>query len=1001
MFRGAKQRLGATDVERGYWKYWGKAAPKADSAAKYHLLPYHCLDVAAVGEILLAKHPFLRRRLASFPEEALAGWVTTLLAMHDLGKFAETFQQLNPDIRRPFWGEPKLRHYSPRHDSLGFLVWNDADHGFHNHCQAWFGDEAVYDNFLTLWLPAVTGHHGTPPKLSGFDTRARKYFQPHDLESARQFCEDLLALFQPDAAAVLGRVKDKAWKTKLKENAWLLAGIAVLCDWLGSDSAIFRYEDRPMPLEAYWKNIALPRAEEALLKSGVLPAANAPPQTLERLFAIATPTPLQALCGEIPVPRQPQLFILEDVTGAGKTEAALLLAHRLIGEGQAQGVYIALPTMATANAMYERMAKAYRGLFAEGGQPSLVLAHGARHLSEAFNQSLLDSLNADRPYGGVEETASVQCASWLADHRKKALLADVGVGTVDQALLGVLPARHQSLRLLGLANKVLIVDEVHACDPYMHGLLQALLTFHARLGGSAILLSATLPRAMRRELLDAYADGLGEEQGPEPANPDYPLLTHAAAGYFKESEVATRREVERQIEVALAHTPDEVYARVIAASGDGQCVCWVRNTVFDAREAYAHLLQSGRVPASRLDLFHSRFVLEDRLRIEADTLQAYGEKSTPENRRGRVLIATQVVEQSLDLDFDLMVSDLAPIDLIIQRAGRLHRHVRDAEGRRLRATGAKDLRPAPVLLLHTPEPVEQPAADWFKSLFPKANTVYPDTGRLWRTARRLARTQGWRMPEDARSLIESVYGVAGEAIPEALEKASDKAEGERHGQRSLAGFNALRVESGYSREDNTWDDEAKIPTRLSDDSATVYLAVADDGALKPYADIGAYPWDLSSLHVRAANLPAVEPSAAARELKERQRQLRYGEVLELRPQDGGLFAAIGEGGAMVAVYHPNLGLLLGDEVEQWQGVAVVPRESATEYDFSEARRGAVIEPAGKSRITIYLDDDILAAFRARAEAEGRGYQTLINEVLRSAVNPGSAPVAPTVLREEN
>jgi CRISPR-associated endonuclease/helicase Cas3 len=975
-------------VDRAYWRYWGKASPAdQESKAKYHLLPYHCLDAAAVGMALLARHHFLRQRLArlaNIPEETLVGWVKTLLAMHDLGKFAETFQQLNPKVRKQFWGEPKLSHYAPRHDSLGFLLWKDVDYGFNNHCQAWFGDEVVYDKFLKLWLPAVTGHHGVPPKISGSGQRVKEHFQPHDQESARQFCEDILVLFQPDKAAILERIKDKTWKANLKESAWLLAGIAVLCDWLGSDSDIFCYEDRPMPLQEYWNNFALPRAEQALRQSGVLPTANSPPKELKQLFPITTATPLQELCGEIPVPRQQQLFILEDVTGAGKTEAALLLAHRLISEGQAQGIYIALPTMATANAMYERMAKAYRCLFSVEGNPSLVLAHGARHLSEAFNKSLLNDLNTDRPYGGSEETASVQCVSWLADHRKKALLADVGVGTVDQALLGILPAKHQSLRLLGLANKVLVVDEVHACDPYMEGLLQALLKFHARLGGSAILLSATLPDKMRRELLAAFSDGLGEERRPEPANHGYPLLTHAAASYFKEQAVATRPEVERQVSVELTYALDEVYARIVEASNSGQCVCWVRNTVFDAREAYAQLLQSGCVAESRLDLFHSRFVLDDRLRIENDTLCRYGEKSTPENRQGRILIATQVVEQSLDLDFDFMVSDLAPIDLIIQRAGRLHRHVRDELGNRLRETGGKDLRSTPVLLLHTPEPVEQPAANWFKSLFPKANAVYPDTGRLWRTARLLARIQGWRMPEDARNLIETVYGNASEPIPEALEKASNDAQGERYGQSSLANFNALSVNSGYSN-DGSWDDEAKIPTRLSDDSATVYLAVADGGALKPYADSGAYPWDLSSLHVRAANLPTIEPSVAARELTESQRQLRYGKLLELRRQDGGLFAAIGEGGTALAIYHPGLGLLLGDEVKLWQGVAVVPRKPAVEYDFSEVQHGAAIELSGKTLVSLYLDDDILAVFQARAEADGRAYQALINETLRISV----------------
>jgi len=899
-----------------YFRYWGKAHQGTNDRPTYHLLPYHCLDVAAVGTVLLDGHEFLRTSLSrrlELPEMELVAWIKTLLAFHDLGKFAESFQQLVPNLRKQWWGEIAIRHYEVRHDTLGFLIWHDAHRGFRNECGNWLGHEDFYAKFLQIWLPTVTGHHGTPPRLPAGGARAKAYFQPHDVEAAKAFCADVLALFRPDAAGVIARFKDKAWKATLQENAWILAGLAVLCDWLGSDSDVFKYCADPMPLDEYWLKYALPRADAAVRKSGVLPAAKAAPQSLRQLFPnIEHATPLQRLAGELPLSNGPQLHILEDVTGAGKTEAALLLVHRLITQEMAQGVFIALPTMATANAMYGRMAKAYGKIFAEGEKPSLVLAHSARHLSEAFNQSVLEGLAEDAAYGGTEETASVQCAAWLADHRKKALLADVGIGTVDQALLGILPARHQSLRLLGLANKVLVVDEVHACDAYMHRLLCTLLKFHARFGGSAILLSATLPREMRRELLEAFHEGL-QTACPNPVKSDYPLLSHSGTSGLDEIAVATRAEVRRRVAVRQVHDLADVHAYIRRAVEQGRCVCWVRNTVHDARSAYAELAASGWIYPDKLDLFHGRYALHDRLRIESEILQRYGETSGPEQRQSRVLVATQVVEQSLDLDFDVMISDLAPIDLLIQRAGRLQRHVRDADGTRLKQEGAKDSRPMPELLLFTPEPMEKPARDWFKSLFPKANAVYTDTGRLWRTARVLHKTQGWNMPEDARFLIEQVYGDEGEEIPEALEHASQEAEGERRSQSSLAGFNALKLEAGYSVEGNSWDDEAKIPTRLSDDSATVYLAVRVNGELAPYIAEGRYPWDLSSLHVPAKRLADWQPTQEIQALQKVQRRLKDGIVLILVPENDYLRAE----GPLSAAYHPGLGLLQGDEVTTW------------------------------------------------------------------------------------
>ena len=201
----------------------------------------------------------------------------------------------------------------------------------------------------------------------------------------------------------------------------------------------------------------------------------------------------------MPPPAGPELLILEDLTGGGKTEAALLAAHRFLRHHQGRALYIGLPTMATADAMYGRMDANHQTLFAE--PVSLMLAHGGRALNRDFRDSILPDA------GDGQEAGGAFCAQWLADNRKKALLAPCGVGTIDQALLAILKTRHQALRLFGLCRSVFVGDEVHAFDAYTGTLLQTLLTFHAAMGGSASLLSATLPQRLRQDFVNAWRKG--------------------------------------------------------------------------------------------------------------------------------------------------------------------------------------------------------------------------------------------------------------------------------------------------------------------------------------------------------------------------------------------------------------------------------------------------------------------------------------------------------------
>ncbi|MGB5098310.1 MAG: CRISPR-associated helicase Cas3' [Porticoccaceae bacterium] len=831
-------------------KYWGKADPAYPGEPKWHPLAYHCLDVAACGQVLLRRQPAwlaTLARLSGLDPEALSSWLIFLLAIHDLGKFGNGFQSLRPDLFGKLRAEAIQVGYDVRHDTLGYAVLME-------HLPAWLERPHLAErggNLLRLWAAAVTGHHGRPPKNDGLRGAVRRHF-PMDpvLRDAGRFVAEVRHLLLPDNAMQLARADVERYK----QASWLVAGLAVATDWLGSNTRWFEYRTPDLALTDYWKQVALQKAAMAVAESGLLAANPARDASYAKLFPriAATPTPLQAWADTISIAPGPQIFVLEELTGGGKTEAALTLAARLMAAGRGHGVYFALPTMATADAMFGRVQKREGETdepwqrFFSTKDASLVLAHSA-----AKTKQKLDTLQRrDAGYDARREeeaSASQHSTAWLADSRKKALLADFGVGTVDQVLLGVMPLRHQSLRLLGLSTKVLVVDEVHACDSYMGELLARLLHFHAAMGGSAILLSATLPLDQRVRLLNAFAAGVGFA-AEAPMKTDYPLATHLYATKPDEYPIQAREAVSRVVVVEPLADEAAVFQRLYATVSRGGCAVWVRNTVADAVSVWH--AWSANHPDCPATLFHARFALCDRLRIGEEINDNFGPKSTDETRRGELVIATQVVEQSLDVDFDDMVSDLAPIDLIIQRAGRLQRHKRDADGN----PANTDERSGAKLGVLMPEPIEDAGMDWFKSLLSKAAKVYPDHGKLWLTAQWLVEHKAFDLSVQARDMIETVYGAyAYERTPVALQCVTDKAEGACRADQGIARSNVLVFNQGYDPKSNEWPDEdsyTDITTRLGEKTVRLRLAKMIDDSLTPWATTGtSLDWPLSELTV--------------------------------------------------------------------------------------------------------------------------------------------------------
>lgn len=669
----------------------------------------------------------------------------------------------------------------------------------------------------------------------------------------------------------------------------------------------------------YLEEVARPRAARAVAEAGLGPGQ--PPRTTGFRTLVGDtvePSPVQRLVEQLELDGGPSLVLIEDLTGGGKTEAALLLAQRLLAAGRVRGVYLGLPTMATANAMFERIGRLGTEMFDPSHRPSLVLAHGRAELQERFR---ILGAPPEPPVDGGEATgdeSGADAAAWLGDDRRKVFLADLGVGTLDQALLAALPASFQALRAHGLSERVLIVDEAHAYDAYTTRLLEGLLGMQAALGGVAVVLSATLPLKIREKLLEGFARGSGVP-APQPRETAYPLVTLLARGRFAELPAAHRADLARTVGVERLASEADAIDAVGAAARAGAAVVWIRNTVDDAIAAHRRLADASITA----DLFHARFAMGDRLVRERELLARFGKGSDGAARSG-VLVATQVVEQSLDLDFDLVVSDLAPIDALLQRAGRLWRHTwrtRPVDG--------------PRLLVLSSEPVADPGEDWIRAFLPGTAAVYRDHARLWLTARALFARGCLRVPEEVRGLVEAVYGAEAE-IPARLERNWFASQGERAAAQALAGQAVLDPAEGYVAKE-VWNSEARTPTRLGEPMVTLRLARFAGGRLDPWC---ADPdprraWALSEVQVRASRLAAVElPPGCTKEL-----------VDEVR-RGWGKFEAPDLFGRPAL---PDLQLLpLVEQVDgSWEGRGRGPDDAAVRLRYSSAS-GLILERIGSS-----------------------------------------------------
>ncbi len=713
-----------------YFKYWGKAEKDGDG---YHLLVYHCLDVAAVAASWWEEDKALRDsfvRASGIAEKMVRAWLLFFIALHDLGKFDVRFQLKAKEIALSL--NPLFCEADPSQS-------RDFDHGRYG--KYWFekvsgnfGFQATDETALHQWISAVCGHHGKGFGISRYSLpNADDGVIEHDRQARSQWMEELNGLF----------LKNEGIESfeQIPVPPDLLAGFCSVCDWLGSNAVFFPYiNETSSSLRDYFYS-RKDNSKSAIRESGILarPAASG---GMAALFPEYRPHGVQLLTDNLPL--ETGLTLIEAPTGSGKTEAALAYASRLLAVGLADSIVFALPTQATANAMLERLEKISGKLFPAG--VNVVLAHGKARFNSNFLN--LQKASIGRTAQGGEE-ALAQCAQWLATSRKRVFLGQIGVCTVDQVLLSVLPIRHHFVRAFGILKSILIIDEIHAYDSYMNGLLDLVLKSQHKAEGSSILLSATLPAARRSEIFKTW-DAKIPSGGP--AAP-YPLITHAGTETinWESPEPAQSRTVELSIIPTDGMVPPvDLLSEISHAVRRGANVAVICNLVNDAQKVARQLMYEQCV---EVDIFHSRFRFMDRQRVEKGVMEKYG-KGAPRNC-GHILVATQVVEQSLDLDFDWMITQLCPVDLFFQRLGRLHRHdvIRPADFEIPRCT----------VLASTNEDYGLHAL------------IYGNERVLWRTQKLLERTQILTFPKAYREWIETVYDEdRWDEEPDEITKAHDK-----------------------------------------------------------------------------------------------------------------------------------------------------------------------------------------------------------------------------------
>lgn len=612
---------------------WAKSNPPKN-------LITHMLETGHTAQILLKEGalrpvlPLLAEWLSLTPEQTLS-LVGYVAGLHDIGKAHPMFQVADENVAPILWEEGLL------HKSVQKSEFRHEKYSARILKEIWETNTSTNEEMSKMLRTVIALHH---QGKNGGSAEIPKNRKPIEWRKMQEELEAVIREeFEPPLEALTGCVHYDA-------AAMTLMSVVILADWIAS-GADFSTND----------TLSLgDTVLEAIEDYGLRSQKSFPCyEKFCDLFAEFQPSQmreLQKACERLDK-NAARLVVIEAPMGEGKTEAALYLTSHMIKNTGKTGFYIAMPTAATGNQMYFRMEK----LLKEHGAGDARLMHGMAWIVEEAQQKYQSNIDD----GDDSDAAN----DWLRPLRK-AMLGQYGVGTVDQVMMAAMTVKYGVLRLLGLMGKTLIIDEVHAYDTYMNTIIERLLEWCGALKIPVVLLSATLPAKKKENLLKSYGARIDARLSSA-----YPLIT-----------VVNEDKALNEIAVAGVHMKREFHIYTQNILGDtqatanlafsmaekGGCVCVMLNTVKRAQEVYKALREMRF--GGTLKLFHARFLAEDRQRIEDEAVRMFGKNAGNSRPQSAILVCTQVVEQSLDLDFDLMITELAPIDLLLQRLGRLYRH---------------------------------------------------------------------------------------------------------------------------------------------------------------------------------------------------------------------------------------------------------------------------------------------------------------------------------------
>jgi len=790
---------------------WGKS-----QSGEYHRLAHHCADVAACFEALAALKTVrdrLERSARSPLSETAISRLAVLAFLHDAGK-------LHPGFQAKGWPPGAWNGQMHGHVAEGAFLFSRL--GLANLSKCLLVDDLNRWSVDPNLLAAVFAHHGRPASPNMQAMSAWEPIGGYDPQVAAAELGEMARLWFPGAFVPVETPLPSA-----PDFQHFFCGFVSLADWLGSDRRVFEFV---AALDRDYIEKARDRARQAAYDVGLdvheLRKRTEGRATFPILTGRERPRPAQASAAEFSLDER--LVILEAETGSGKTEAALWRFARLFEAGRVDSLYFALPTRAAAVQIHGRVHTAMSQFFGKGAPEAVLAVPGYLRVGEAQGHSLPDW----RVRWDDNPDEAKLMARWAAESAKRYLAATIAVGTVDQAMLAGLQVKHAHLRSSSLSRSLLVIDEVHASDHYMTEVESQLLKVHLRRGGYAMLMSATLGAAARAKWM-----GRRTPRFAEAVAAPYPTVW-GRSQITAHSVLHSQRQKTVAMETVATMSATDAASRAVAAARKGARALVVRNTVKAAIETWNAvravgedrlLLRAAEGPA----LHHGRFAPEDRKLLDEAVEAALSPQAERRAQGGVIAIGTQTLEQSLDIDADLLITDLCPVDVLLQRIGRLHRH--DLT----RPRGFE----TPRCMVLVPEaglaPLLKPAFQNGLGGWDSGGVVegiYTDLSILELTRRLVEAEPQWSIPADNRRLVENaIHTEQIEALHAELGRAwadySSRIVGKNMADAGAAKNVALPVDEPFA-EVQFPSDEERIRTRLGGEGARVVFAERMMGPLR-------------------------------------------------------------------------------------------------------------------------------------------------------------------------